>query len=685
MDKIKFVFAFVLTSLFYNIVFGQNLPENIERQTDGMSVLEKVQYLGDLCWELNEKSNDEAIRYGQYALHIADSLHFYNEVARISNYLGVAMLYYQYDIKKAWIYFRQALDYGIMSNDSSTTAYAYDNIGYMYYLHRNLSSAMEYAREALGIFESLGEQRGMAYVNTTVGLILNEQGKHQEALDYFDIALKKHLATENLAGQAAVYFCSGNAYLDLNNYEAAQKEFETQIKVATKAENDKYIAEGLKGVADVFFYKQSYPEALEKLNAALDLNKEKNDYFGLIESRIQKALVLGKLGKMEEGEKQLNLAYDVARELGLPPKIFDIYNACSEFYSYPGYSGSPKDIYENLFVVYDSLYGEYEREKLLNDEQRIEIARDLEQVKTELNLQQRERIFFYVVMFLLACVGFILYWRYHTTKKLTYKLERSNSKLNKEIRKKNEALVALKISEKGLLESNQTKSRFFSIIAHDLRGPFNSILGFVDLLKKELHSADEGVREEYVKYLDESTRQVYSLLENLLFWAGTQTQKIKFSPERILVEKVVNESISLYKESAKEKEIEITINVDSNKKIYADLNMFKTVVRNLISNAIKYTRQNGRITIATFFEKRENRNVFLFSIIDDGLGISPGRLRKLFSYELVKSIAGTKEEKGTGLGLMLCKDLIKIHGGEIWAESELNKGSRFTFFIPVEF
>ncbi|MCG6190810.1 tetratricopeptide repeat-containing sensor histidine kinase [Maribellus maritimus] len=685
MDKIKFVLVFVLTSLLNNLVFGQNFPENIERQTDGMSALEKVQYLGDLCWALNEKSNDEAVRYGQYALHIADSLHFYNEIARISNYLGVAMLYYQYDIKKAWIYFRQALDFGIMSNDSSIVAYAYDNIGYMYYLHRNLPSAMEYAKEALGIFESLGEQRGMAYVNTTVGLILNEQKEHQEALDYFDIALKKHVAMENLAGQAAVHFCRGNAYLDLRNNEAAQKEFEKQIEVATKAGNDKYIAEGLKGVADVFFYNQNYREALEKLDVALDINKTKNDYFGLIESRIKKALILGKLGKMNEGEEQLNMAYEVARKLGLPQKIFDIYKAYSEFYSYPGYSGNPKDIFGNLFVVYDSLYAEYEREKLLNDEQRIEIARSLEQLKTELTHQQKERKFFYIVTFLLACVGLILYWRYHTARKLTYQLEKSNNKLNKEIRKKNEVLVALKISEKGLLESNQTKSRFFSIIAHDLKGPFNSILGFVNLLKKEHRSAGEPEREEYIKYLDESTHQVYDLLENLLFWAGTQTQKIKFSPERIPVEKVVDESISLYREAAKEKEIEIVINVDSNTEIYADLNMFKTVVRNLISNAIKYTNQNGRITLDTSFEKRENSKVFFFSITDDGLGIAPERLQNLFSSEPVESIAGTNDEKGTGLGLMLCKDLVKIHGGEIWCESELNKGSRFTFFIPVEF
>ena len=237
---------------------------------------------------------------------------------------------------------------------------------------------------------------------------------------------------------------------------------------------------------------------------------------------------------------------------------------------------------------------------------------------------------------------------------------------------------ALKDREASLRELNATKDKFFSIIAHDLRSPFNSIIGFSSLLTKQIQDGDFAAIEKYAGIIQNSSQQAFDLLMNLLEWSRLQTGRMAFNPENIDIVTLIKQSSELLNSSAQEKSITIYTEMPVNLPFFADKAMISTILRNLISNAIKFTETGGQIVIST----KQMSNELVISVLDNGVGINSESIGKLFRIDESYSTVGTQNEKGTGLGLLLCKEFIDKHGGRIWVESERGKGSRFFFSIP---
>jgi PAS domain S-box-containing protein len=237
---------------------------------------------------------------------------------------------------------------------------------------------------------------------------------------------------------------------------------------------------------------------------------------------------------------------------------------------------------------------------------------------------------------------------------------------------------ALKESEAQLRELVATKDKFFSILAHDLKSPFNSILGLSNMLVEQVREKNHEGIEEYTGIIQKSTQRVFDLLMNLLEWARTQTGRMDFSREYIELGALINEVIELLGESARQKSITIIKELPRNMLVFADKAMINTVLRNLISNAIKFTYSGGQVVISA--DKKPSE--LMISISDNGIGIKKEVIGKLFRIDENHIVPGTQNEKGTGLGLILCKEFIEKHGGKIWVESEVGKGSLFCFTIP---
>lgn len=236
----------------------------------------------------------------------------------------------------------------------------------------------------------------------------------------------------------------------------------------------------------------------------------------------------------------------------------------------------------------------------------------------------------------------------------------------------------LKNNETHLRELVATKDKFFSIIAHDLKSPFNSILGLSNLLVEQIEEKNyEGI-EEYAGIIQKSSIIVFDLLMNLLEWARSQTGRMEFSREYIELGTVINEVIELLNQSANQKSITIIKELPRNLLVFVDKAMISTILRNLISNAIKFTRQGGQIVILA--DKKPDE--LMISIADNGIGIKKEAIGKLFRIDENHVTLGTQNERGTGLGLILCKEFVEKHGGKIWVESEVGKGSEFCFTIP---
>lgn len=267
--------------------------------------------------------------------------------------------------------------------------------------------------------------------------------------------------------------------------------------------------------------------------------------------------------------------------------------------------------------------------------------------------------------------------------------EKINSILLKQHNEIQEAFTSLseknlQIEEqkKQLQELNATKDRFFSILAHDLINPFSSLDGLTSLLLENIDSYTPDKTKHLIEIMAQTTKQTCDLLQKLLQWSQTQSGRIENKPSKInLLETVIN-NFELLKNNIMEKQIDFTYTVSKNLFVYADNNMISTVLRNLISNAIKFTPLGGRINIST--KLHENQNDFIQILVtDSGIGISRDNINKLFKIEENITTVGTNNEKGTGLGLILCKELIEKIGGEIWVESEEGKGSTFFIKIPL--
>lgn len=241
-------------------------------------------------------------------------------------------------------------------------------------------------------------------------------------------------------------------------------------------------------------------------------------------------------------------------------------------------------------------------------------------------------------------------------------------------------------TEKQLRESNIAKDKFFSIIAHDLKNPVGSYQAIAKLLYDEYDIFNEEERKDFLKLIKESSIQLYELLENLLIWSRSQKEQIQIHQESINLNEIVLRNTDVLTYSAVSKNIEIVNCLPISTNVYADENMLNTILRNLITNAIKFTPIGGRIEVGLIEKPSEgsvpSNGYVLIYVRDTGVGIDEERIVKLFRIDENISSIGTSGEKGTGLGLILCKEFVEKHGGRIWVESEKRNGSTFYFSLP---
>lgn len=238
----------------------------------------------------------------------------------------------------------------------------------------------------------------------------------------------------------------------------------------------------------------------------------------------------------------------------------------------------------------------------------------------------------------------------------------------------------LKKSTENLLKVSETKDRFLSIVSHDLRTPFSSILGFTDLLLNDEELSDEE-RKQYVRYIQDSSNSMLHLVNSLLDWTRLQAGRIKYEPQKISAAGIIKDALTTITGSAIVKKITVSSSVGDEVLIFADRNLIYQVFNNLLSNSVKFTSAGGKIIISG--KRAEEPRFIEFSVKDDGVGIKPENIKKLFSIDSKFTSEGTAGEKGSGLGLSLVKEIIEKHGGEISVSSEFGAGTEFRFTLPV--
>lgn len=405
-------------------------------------------------------------------------------------------------------------------------------------------------------------------------------------------------------------------------------------------------------------------------------------------------------GEVINGYVVLNSAIGIANKVIIPPYI----KAFSIEFGTINYNKPEKLKYAYKLEGFDdnwNIVGSLDRKasytNLKKGEYTLKIAEVIPYINWENNTKDitivvippiHERVWFKVLIpsVILLIIFLLVYLRIRNIKKSKKILEQLVEQRTHELHNSNAELKEiseeLKSQTESLAESNATKDKLFSIIAHDLKNPFTTILGFLDLLDLTFNEISDDNKRLFIKRTKESADQAYNLLENLLTWSRSQQGKIIFNPKPLNVFNAINDTITITEPIAIAKDITLVNKItDKNLVLNADEDIIRTVVRNLITNAIKFTPENGIVEVGLY--KLDNETII--TVTDTGIGMSNEVTNNLFNAQSNITTKGTKNEAGTGLGLLICKDLIERHKGYIKVESTLGKGSVFKICLPNKF
>ena len=555
----------------------------------------------------------------------------------------------------SFYFFKKAKEVSFRENDSVQMGYSLNNLGEYYFRSGLVSIALENIYASYRIFEALNHPRGIAYTLNDLGELYTASGDYQKALKYLQRAEKIRLEISDKSGYAKTLINIATVHEKQNMFDTAKAIFEKAFKVSAEANFIKGKSEIDAGRATIYFKEGKYYEALERRKQSLKLDLQIRSKRGEIINYNEIGLIYFKLGDIDTASRYFYKALDESEKSGYRELLLTAYsnlitlaiNKKDYFLAYQlqkKYSDLKKKIYnEETLHTLEDIQTIYELESKNNEFLLLKKSSELEHTTNK---------YLMLVLLLVLIVVVISFYKYRSWKKLSNELK----------------------------ELNKSKDKFFSIIAHDLKSPFHGLLAFSKILVDDYEKLSENERKEIIINLNKITESSYKLIDNLLEWSRIQTKRIEFVPEVFNVKDALNSTLKLASEIAKNKSIVIETDIDNVTQIYADKNMFLTIIRNLLSNAVKFSHLNSKVTLDAIAKTK----FVEFSIQDNGVGIDEEQLKVIFDIEHSGSTSGTLNEKGTGLGLLLCKEMVEIHKCKIWIESKKNIGSTFYFTMPID-
>jgi len=634
----------------------------------------------NIAFEYITRNNyEEAIHHFQEAL---DESVKRKDTEDITTYLfQVAALYAERSqYKSALEYYMNALELAQQENNETDIADIYSGIGSIYYQIASYDEALKYFLDALDLYKKHDVKSGISASYNQLGMIYQSLGDQNNALNYYQKTLEMEVEQDDKFGEAMAYNNIGTVYDELGNKQKALEYYIKSQKIDEELDYKEGIGTSLNNIGLIYLDLGDYDKAYENLNESANIARETNDIYSLANNLNNLGKLFLKQKKYTLSQNNLNQAIELSKQINAKEWLVESYDLYHQLYSELNNYKKALEFYKLYTEITDSIYTvesanritemkvKYETENLETENELLKKDNQIQSL--ELNRQKNIKNYWIGFSILILALAILSFSQFRLKKK-TNNLLRSKNDLLKETNKK------LKISEHNLKELNATKDKFFSIIAHDLKNPFQSLLGFSETLYNDRESLTEDQINEYTRLLYESSQNLYNLLGNLLQWAKSQLGSINLSPIKMNLHDSIDDVLSLFKISAEKKNIQIENEVEEKYNVLADKHVVSTVLRNLISNAIKFTNKGGKISISA---KQEDHKVRI-SVKDNGKGISSEDLEKLFRIDETYSTRGTENESGTGLGLILCKELINKSEGEINVESSLGKGSNFEFTL----
>ncbi|HYF68163.1 MAG TPA: tetratricopeptide repeat protein [Ohtaekwangia sp.] len=560
-----------------------------------------------------------------------------------------------------------ALEATVMLKDSTMLSLCFNNVGYDYYDLGEYDEAYHYFTRSYKIAQLRRDSMWMAISMHNVGRVFKSIGQYDRAMDYITFARK----VNDDRGEPFSLSEIGDVLLRKGEYDSAMIYLLDGL-----AKSKEYNLHGLQprnmiNIAKVFVKKQDMKTALSYYDTAYMLYSRNNDRYGIAEVKLGQGLVQLAMGNYNTSLDAIQRSLELARQQNANVLEIQCYQQLSTLWELKGDYKKALTYFKEFKQLEDTLFSQDMQSKLVRDQLRFEteskdsqiavLSKQQAEQKDEIKRQEFVTNILVVVMALSGIVLITVYRSGQRRRKINMLLLQHQE----ETEKRSEELERL----------NQVKDKFFSIISHDLRSPINALAGMLDLMDKGAVTAEE--LPVHVKELRVRFNHTRTLLNNLLDWTLLQMDKLNLQPGKIDLHKMVDENILLLG-PVQGKDIHILNQIPESTISFADLNTVNLVIRNLITNAIKFTNDGGEVIIRS----EDKGNEWLVSVRDNGVGIKPEVMDILFDKTAPYTTRGTANEKGTGLGLILCKEFIEKNGGKIGVESKEGDGSTFFFTLP---
>jgi signal transduction histidine kinase/tetratricopeptide (TPR) repeat protein len=619
------------------------------------------------------------------------------------------IIYKSGEYDKSLKYFESADSIAEKNNFEELQAYSLYNIGKYNETTGRFNKSIHFYNGAIEICRKNKDDKLLA-------LVLPSLGKYYISIGQLNVALQCYLEafhiSETLNNQllnAEISNHLGGLYLDMNQYAQSMEYHKKSLSVRSEMNNPEGLAKSYNNIGRAYFGLKQNDSAIVYYNLSLVLCKSINYKKGMVKAQINLGNVYNLLNKPDSAHNILKEAFNLSEKAGYDAGIAEAslalgtlykgsnqidtalyyFTLCLSKIKETSYDENLRDTYQGLYDCYVKK-GDYKSalhyheslletvKRLLNVENNRQLAnlsisfdterkeKDNQVLRKENELKesriQRNNLFIWLMVVLLGftiALCFTIYYRFYAKKKANIRLE----ELNKELEK-----------------ANQEKDRLLSIIAHELRNPLYWFQNLSDVLSQKYKEMSPEKVQKSLLALDESAKNAFQLMDNLLNWSRSRLNRINPKKAKHSLKAIILDAVRMYETIINYKEIEFQNRASDNVMVFVDADLFSCVIRNLVSNAIKYTPNGGTISIDCSVAE-ENITVV---VSDSGSGIGDADMVNIFADDNTLSVTGLMEEKGSGLGLKLCRDFVKLNGGEIWVESKLGTGTKFFFTVPVQ-
>ena len=545
-------------------------------------------------------------------------------------------------------------------------------------LHRDqgdYSIALENFQHALKVFQSASDSVRIANIFNDISIVYAYSGDYQKSLRYFKKVLRIYEPSGNDKGVSHALNNISLIYMDLGELAKAEEYLLKSLEVKERLGIPMDISSSLANLGSLKEDQGNNEEALEYYLKAQDIFYQIDHKTGIASNSVAIAGILLEQGAVGGAIEQASIGLKTAVTINSKPLMLKASNLLVQAAEQAGDYEAALEYMKIQGAIKDSLYSESkirhleELKSRFNDEENMrqitKLKKDKEVQSADIHQKNIIAYALVVVFFLTLVILAIVYVAYKSSKRKKELLAFKNEK----IRSQREDLMRL----------NRDKDMLFSIISHDIKSPLNSLRGFSHLLVQHIDSLSHEEIRNMGKQVDQSLEKLNELLDNLLTWSVSQRGSDRLRAERINVNELVEKNLELYKLTAAEKKIDCILKADREFFARADYNSIYTVLRNLLSNSLKFSYPNSQVVIRLW---EENKMIFI-AVKDEGLGMSDDIRRRLFDIGAKKTQVGTLNEKGSGLGLALCRQLVEENGGTLTVTSKVREGSEFIFQLPA--